>query len=34
LGARCEVADKDGTGELRIRYSSLDELDRILEIIL
>lgn len=34
LGARCEVADKEGRGEIKIRYSSLDELDRILEIML
>ncbi len=34
LGARCEVADKEGRGEIKIRYSSLDELDRILELIL
>lgn len=34
LGARCEVSDKDGKGELKVRYGSLDELDRILDIIL
>lgn len=34
LGARCEVADKQGQGEIKIRYASLDELDRILELIL
>jgi len=34
LGTRCEVQDKDGTGTLVIKYSSLDELDRILEVIL
>ncbi len=34
LGARCEVADKDGKGQIRIAYSSLDELDRILDVIL
>jgi len=34
LGARCEVKDKAGKGEILIRYSSLDELDRILELIL
>lgn len=34
LGARCEVRDRDGKGELRIRYASWDELDRILESIL
>jgi ParB family chromosome partitioning protein len=30
-GTRCEVRDKHGKGEIVIRYSSLDELDRILE---
>jgi ParB family chromosome partitioning protein len=30
-GTRCEVRDKDGKGEIVIRYSDLDELDRILE---
>lgn len=34
LGARCEVKDKAGKGEILIRYSSLDELDRLLELIL
>jgi len=34
LGARCEVKDKAGHGEILIRYSSLDELDRLLELIL
>lgn len=34
LGARCEVADQEGKGEIKIRYGSLDELDRILEVIL
>jgi len=34
LGARCEVRDKDGKGELIVRYGSWDELDRILELIL
>lgn len=34
LGARCEVRDKQGKGELVIRYGDLDELDRILEVIL
>jgi ParB family chromosome partitioning protein len=34
LGARCEVKDKNGTGQLVIRYGDLDELDRILELIL
>lgn len=30
-GTRCEVRDKSGKGEIVIRYSDLDELDRILE---
>jgi ParB family chromosome partitioning protein len=30
-GTRCEVRDKNGKGEIVIRYSDLDELDRILE---
>ncbi len=34
LGARCEVIDKDGKGEIVIKYGSLDELDRILELML
>jgi ParB family chromosome partitioning protein len=34
LGARCEVVDKNGKGEIKIRYGSLDELDRILDLIL
>lgn len=34
LGARCEVSDKSGKGEIKIRYGSLDELDRILDLIL
>jgi len=34
LGTKCEVRDRDGTGEILVRYGSLDELDRILEILL
>jgi len=34
VGTRCEVRDRDGKGELVMRYSSWDELDRILEHIL
>jgi ParB family transcriptional regulator, chromosome partitioning protein len=30
-GTRCEVRDRNGKGEIVIRYSDLDELDRILE---
>lgn len=31
LGARCEVRDRKGKGELVIKYSSWDDLDRLLE---
>lgn len=34
LGAKVDVRDKDGSGELAIKYASFDDLDRILEIIL
>ena len=34
LGARCEVKDKDGKGEIVAKYGDLDELDRILALIL
>ncbi len=34
LGTRCELRDKDGKGELVIRYADLDELDRLLDILL
>lgn len=34
LGARCDVKDRDGKGELVIHYADLDELDRILDLIL
>lgn len=34
LGTKCEVQDRDGKGEVKIKYSSLDELDRLLEILL
>jgi ParB family chromosome partitioning protein len=33
LGTKCEVKDRDGKGEIAIKYSSLDELDRILDAI-
>ncbi len=33
LGTRCEVADHAGKGRLLIHYGSLEELDRILEMI-
>lgn len=34
LGTRCEVHDKQGKGEIVVHYSSLDELDRLLEVLL
>ena len=34
LGAPCTVKDRDGKGEIKIAYSSLDELDRLLERLL
>ena len=34
LGTRVEVRDKDGRGEIMMKYSSLDELDRLLDILL
>jgi ParB family chromosome partitioning protein len=34
LGARCEVRDRDGKGELVVRYANWEDLDRILELIL
>lgn len=34
LGTRCEVEDKAGTGKIVVHYASLDELDRLLEILL
>ena len=34
FGSKCEVRDKNGKGELVIRYSDLDELDRLLEVLL
>jgi ParB family chromosome partitioning protein len=33
LGAKCEVRDQGGKGELAIRWGSLDDLDRILRTI-
>jgi ParB family transcriptional regulator, chromosome partitioning protein len=33
LGTRVEVRDKAGAGELAIHYGSLDELDRLLELL-
>lgn len=34
LGTKCEVRDKDGKGVIVVSYSSLDELDRLLELLL
>ena len=34
LGTRCEVIDKAGKGHLIVHYNSLEELDRLLEILL
>jgi ParB family transcriptional regulator, chromosome partitioning protein len=34
LGTRCEVRDHQGKGEIVVHYASLDELDRLLEILL
>jgi ParB family chromosome partitioning protein len=34
LGTRTEVRDHKGKGEIAIRYASLDELDRILDLLL
>jgi ParB family transcriptional regulator, chromosome partitioning protein len=34
LGTKCEVRDKDGQGEIAVKYSSFDELDRILDLLL
>ena len=34
LGTRCEVRDKDGKGEILVKYSSWDELDRLLDLLL
>jgi ParB family chromosome partitioning protein len=33
LGTRVEIHDHAGKGEIAVRYASLDELDRILELI-
>lgn len=34
LGCKCEVNEKEGSGEIVIKYGSLDDLDRLLEILL
>ena len=34
LGTKVEVRDKDGKGEIAIKYASWDELDKLLEVLL
>lgn len=34
LGTRCEVLDQQGKGKIIVHYGSLDELDRLLEVLL
>ena len=34
LGTKCQVRDQDGKGQIVISYGSLDELDRLLEMLL
>jgi ParB family transcriptional regulator, chromosome partitioning protein len=34
LGTKCEVRDREGKGEIVVRYASLDELDRLLDLLL
>jgi ParB family chromosome partitioning protein len=34
LGTRVELRDRDGAGEIVVKYSSWDELDRLLEDLL
>lgn len=34
LGTKVEVRDRDGKGEIAVRYASWDDLDRILDVIL
>jgi ParB family transcriptional regulator, chromosome partitioning protein len=34
LGTRCEVLDQQGKGKIIVHYGSLDELDRLLEMLL
>jgi ParB family transcriptional regulator, chromosome partitioning protein len=34
LGTKVEVRDKSGKGEIAIRYASLDELDRLLDLLM
>ncbi len=34
LGTKCEVRDRDGRGEITVKYASLDELDRLLDLLL
>jgi ParB family chromosome partitioning protein len=32
MGTKCEVRDREGKGEIVVAYSSLDELDRLLDL--
>lgn len=34
LGTKCEVRDREGKGEIIVKYASLDELDRLLDLLL
>jgi len=34
LGTKCQVRDREGKGEIVVSYASLDELDRLLELLL
>ena len=34
LATKCEVRDRSGKGEIAIKYASLDELDRLLDLLL
>jgi ParB family chromosome partitioning protein len=34
LGTKCEVRDRSGKGEIAIKYASLDELDRLLDMLI
>ena len=34
LGTKCEVRDRGGKGEIAVKYASLDELDRLLDLLL
>ncbi len=34
LGTKVEVREKDGKGEIIVKYASWDELDRLLDVLL